>query len=164
MKNTALLLFCCACATAAPQPPPKPKDVAVTEPAPATVGPVAASPGIAIGPVVRLTAPPVTDDEPASGDPATEWLAGSAVAAELWTRLLRPGVRTDSDWSSLDDSMLVSALSYLPSVAVPPMDQLFLLFLIPLRIFHRHRCSGRFLHRLFRRFPHKGYHCILSSL
>ena len=37
MKNTALLLFCCACATAAPQPPPKPKDVAVTEPTPATV-------------------------------------------------------------------------------------------------------------------------------
>ncbi len=45
----------------------------VAEPAPATVGPVAASPGIAIGPVVRLTAPPVTDDEPGSGDPATEW-------------------------------------------------------------------------------------------
>src|SRR5438105_13703446 len=37
MKNTALLLFCCACATAAPQPPPKPKEVAVAEPTPATV-------------------------------------------------------------------------------------------------------------------------------
>jgi len=52
------------------------------EPAPASVGPVAASPGIAIGPVVRLTAPPVTDDEPGSGDPATEWRRiAEAVAA-----------------------------------------------------------------------------------
>jgi phosphocarrier protein FPr len=54
----------------------------IAEPAPATVGPVAASPGIAIGPVVRLTAPPVTDDEPGSGNPATEWRRiAEAVAA-----------------------------------------------------------------------------------
>ncbi len=54
----------------------------IAEPAPATVGPVPASPGIAIGPVVRLTAPPVTDDEPGSGEPATEWRRiAEAVAA-----------------------------------------------------------------------------------
>src|SRR6478736_10020334 len=39
----------------------------------ASTGPVAGSPGIAIGPVRRLTAPPVSDDAPGSGDPATEW-------------------------------------------------------------------------------------------
>jgi multiphosphoryl transfer protein len=54
----------------------------VAEPVLAAVGPVAASPGIAIGPVVRLNAPPVTDDEPGSGDPATEWRRiAEAVAA-----------------------------------------------------------------------------------
>jgi multiphosphoryl transfer protein len=54
----------------------------IAEPAPATVGPMGASPGIAIGPVVRLTAPPVTDGEPGSGDPATEWRRiAEAVAA-----------------------------------------------------------------------------------
>ena len=48
-----------------------------------TTGPVAASPGIAIGPVRRLTAPPVSDDAPGSGDPATEWRRIAEAVAEV---------------------------------------------------------------------------------
>jgi len=54
----------------------------VAEPVPAA-GPVAASAGIAIGPVVHLTAPPVADDGPGSGDPATEWRRIAEAVAEV---------------------------------------------------------------------------------
>jgi multiphosphoryl transfer protein len=56
--------------------------LAATEPVPAA-GPVAASPGIAIGPLCRLTAPPVSDDGPGSGDPATEWRRIAEAVAEV---------------------------------------------------------------------------------
>jgi multiphosphoryl transfer protein len=46
-------------------------------------GPVAASPGIAIGPVVQLTAPPVADDELPSGDPALEWRRIAEAVAQV---------------------------------------------------------------------------------
>jgi multiphosphoryl transfer protein len=49
----------------------------------AGAGPVAASPGIAIGPVSRLTAPPVDTDETEVGDPATEWRRVAEAVAEV---------------------------------------------------------------------------------
>ncbi len=49
----------------------------------AGAGPVAASPGIAIGPVTRLTAPPVDTDDTEVGDPATEWRRVAEAVAEV---------------------------------------------------------------------------------
>ena len=62
-------------------------------------------------------------------DPAASWLAGTALGTALWARVV------PSDSSAVDngnggaDGMLVDALSYLPSVEIPRMDHLFLLFL-----------------------------------
>ena len=61
-------------------------------------------------------------------DPAIPWLAGSAVARDVWTGILRPDVLASGIVANQDDGMLVNALDYLPSVGLPPMDQLFLLF------------------------------------
>jgi multiphosphoryl transfer protein len=64
-------------------------DVDHTNPVPAPdvsitgAGPVAASPGIAIGPVTRLTAPPVESDDTEVGDPATEWRRVVEAVAEV---------------------------------------------------------------------------------
>jgi phosphocarrier protein FPr len=55
---------------------------AVVEPAPAR-GPVAASPGIAIGPVRRLTVAPVDVEEREVGDPAAEWRRLVEAVAEV---------------------------------------------------------------------------------
>jgi phosphocarrier protein FPr len=49
----------------------------------AGAGPVAASPGIAIGPVTRLTAPPADSDDTEVGDPATEWRRVAEAVAEV---------------------------------------------------------------------------------
>jgi phosphocarrier protein FPr len=46
---------------------------AAQTPAPSTVGPLPAAPGIAIGPVRRLTAVPVDVDQEPVGEPAAEW-------------------------------------------------------------------------------------------
>jgi phosphocarrier protein FPr len=48
-----------------------------------TTGPVAASPGIAIGPLRRLSAPPVEVDESEVGDPAAEWRRVVEAVAEV---------------------------------------------------------------------------------
>ena len=77
-------------------------------------------------------------------DPATPWLAGSAVARDVWTGILRPDVLASGIVASQDDGMLVNALDYLPSVGLPPMDQLFLLFLAYVLLLGRSAtwCSG----------------------
>jgi phosphocarrier protein FPr len=49
----------------------------------AGAGPVAGSPGIAIGPVRRLTAAPVDTDDTEPGDPATEWRRMAEAVAEV---------------------------------------------------------------------------------
>jgi multiphosphoryl transfer protein len=49
----------------------------------AGAGPVAASPGIAIGPVTRLTIPPAETDDTEIGDPATEWRRVAEAVAEV---------------------------------------------------------------------------------
>jgi hypothetical protein len=62
-------------------------------------------------------------------DPTTTWIAGSAAADTFWARALPTGpARTDPAIDQPDDAM-VSALSNLPSVQLPRMDQLFLLIL-----------------------------------
>jgi hypothetical protein len=62
-------------------------------------------------------------------DPTTTWIAGSAAADTFWARALPSGAaRTDPAVDQPDDAM-VSALSNLPSVQLPRMDQLFLLIL-----------------------------------
>jgi phosphocarrier protein FPr len=49
----------------------------------AGAGPVGASPGIAIGPLCRLTAAPADTDHTAVGDPATEWRRVAEAVAEV---------------------------------------------------------------------------------
>ena len=49
----------------------------------AGAGPVGASPGIAIGPLRRLTAAPADSDDTAVGDPATEWRRVAEAVAEV---------------------------------------------------------------------------------
>src|SRR4051794_20692792 len=62
-------------------------DTTNTVPAPdvstAGAGPVAASPGIAIGPVTRLTIPAAETDDTETGDPATEWRRVAEAVAEV---------------------------------------------------------------------------------
>ncbi|MDQ1513632.1 MAG: multiphosphoryl transfer protein, partial [Microbacteriaceae bacterium] len=57
------------------------------EPVPAAsspgAGPVAASPGIAIGPLRRLTVPPIEPEPAEVGDPATEWRRIAEAVAEV---------------------------------------------------------------------------------
>jgi hypothetical protein len=62
-------------------------------------------------------------------DPTASWLAGSAAAGALWARLVPADVPAVDDQGGQDDSELVNALGYLPSVEIPRMDHLFLLFL-----------------------------------
>jgi hypothetical protein len=60
-------------------------------------------------------------------DPATSWLVGSAAAARLWGGTV-PSSVPRADAGIQDDSFLLDALTNLPSVDLPRMDQLFLLF------------------------------------
>ena len=55
-------------------------------------------------------------------DPATAWMTDSKAAQGLWRRLLP--ARTSSALTFADDSMLVSAVSQLPSLALPPIGGL----------------------------------------
>lgn len=58
-------------------------------------------------------------------DPASSWIVDSKAAQGLWRRLLP--ARTSSGLSFADDSMLVSAVSQLPSLALPPIGGLIVL-------------------------------------
>ncbi|MBX3030410.1 MAG: hypothetical protein KF809_09640 [Chloroflexi bacterium] len=62
-------------------------------------------------------------------DLATSWLAGSSVAAGAWSRMVTDRPAAMDTRVVRDQSILADALSVLPSVEVPHMDQLFLLFL-----------------------------------
>lgn len=55
-------------------------------------------------------------------DPAAEWIAESSASDGLWRRLLPP--RTSGGLVFADDNMLVSAVSQLPSLALPPITGL----------------------------------------
>lgn len=58
-------------------------------------------------------------------DPAAAWIVDSKAAQGLWRRLLP--ARSSSGLSFADDSMLVSAVSQLPSLALPPIGGLIVL-------------------------------------
>ena len=58
-------------------------------------------------------------------DPTASWLGESKSTEDLWQRLLPP--RTGSSAVLADDSQLVSAVSQLPSLALPPIGGLLLL-------------------------------------
>ena len=61
-------------------------------------------------------------------DPSTPWLAESSVAAGLWGRALPAGdALFQNQMEMQDDGFLLGTLNNLPSVQLPPMDQLFLL-------------------------------------
>jgi hypothetical protein len=64
-------------------------------------------------------------------DPAADWLAGTAASRAMWSRMLRPesAVMMARNNGDVGDGGMVNALSLLPSVTLPPMDQLLLLFL-----------------------------------
>ncbi len=63
-------------------------------------------------------------------DPSTAWLKGTDAADNLWHRVL-PSATTAviSPFLFADDSSLLYALQNLPAVALPPIEQLFLLLL-----------------------------------
>ena len=53
-------------------------------------------------------------------DPATNWIAdGDAIDVPLWRRLLPP--RSGGNVSLVDDQTIVSAVTNLPSLALPPI-------------------------------------------
>ena len=58
-------------------------------------------------------------------DPSAEWIAESAASDGLWRRLLPP--RTSGGLVFADDNMLVSAVSQLPSLALPPITGMIVL-------------------------------------
>ena len=61
-------------------------------------------------------------------DPATSWIAdGDAVDVPLWRRLLPP--RSGGTVSLVDDQTIVSAVTNLPSLALPPIGALLVLLL-----------------------------------
>jgi len=65
-------------------------------------------------------------------DPATTWLATSAAGAVLW-RVALPSVgasQPTNPGNLADDSQLVQALSFLPSLDLPPIDLLVLLVVL----------------------------------
>ena len=58
-------------------------------------------------------------------DPATPWIAETSAAENLWRRLLPQ--RTTTGQVLTDDSQLISAVSQLPALALPPIGGLLLL-------------------------------------
>ncbi len=58
-------------------------------------------------------------------DPTTKWIADGRAAGELWRRMLPP--RTAATSTLGDDSQLVSAVSQLPALALPPIEGLIVL-------------------------------------
>ncbi|MEA2677446.1 MAG: hypothetical protein QOJ81_1587, partial [Chloroflexota bacterium] len=61
-------------------------------------------------------------------NPAERWLAGGATASALWHRLLPPVTGQALNPLQLpDDSQIVYALQNVPQVALPPIEQLFVL-------------------------------------
>jgi hypothetical protein len=61
-------------------------------------------------------------------DPAASWIVDSKAAQGLWRRLLP--ARSSSGLTFADDSMLVSAVSQLPSLALPPIGGLIVLLAV----------------------------------
>lgn len=55
-------------------------------------------------------------------DPTTDWIADATAADGMWRRLLPP--RSSGNLVFSDDNMLVSAVSQLPSLALPPIGGL----------------------------------------
>jgi hypothetical protein len=55
-------------------------------------------------------------------DPSVDWIARTDTADALWRRLLP--ARSSSDLTFSDDSMMVQAVSQLPSLALPPINGL----------------------------------------
>lgn len=58
-------------------------------------------------------------------DPSIDWIARTDTAKSLWRRLLP--ARTSGGLSFFDDNMLVSAVSQLPALALPPLGGLLIL-------------------------------------
>ena len=58
-------------------------------------------------------------------DPTVGWVAQAAASRSLWPALI--GVRSDGTVAMTDDSQIVSAVSNLPSLALPPLRDLLLL-------------------------------------
>jgi hypothetical protein len=58
-------------------------------------------------------------------DPSVDWIAKTDTSQDLWRRLLP--ARTSGGLTFSDDNMLVSAVSQLPSLALPPIGGLILL-------------------------------------
>jgi hypothetical protein len=64
-------------------------------------------------------------------DPAAGWLARTDAASSLWRRLMptRPGHMTSPFFLPDESSIFTNALYNLPAVALPPIEQLFVLLL-----------------------------------
>jgi hypothetical protein len=63
-------------------------------------------------------------------DPATAWITGSDVGGALWHRLMpQTSGPALNPLAIADDSQIVNALQNVPSVDLPPIDQLFVLLL-----------------------------------
>ena len=63
-------------------------------------------------------------------DPGLDWLAGTAAAGSLWRRLVPLNeAPSRSPLVQVDDGPIVSVLSNLPAVELPPIEQLFVLLL-----------------------------------
>lgn len=60
-------------------------------------------------------------------DPSTPWLAGSSAAAAFWANAIPPSAVRTARFAAEDQGFMLSALTNLPSVQLPRMDQLFLL-------------------------------------
>jgi hypothetical protein len=58
-------------------------------------------------------------------DPTTGWVADAAASRALWPALIPP--RSEGGIGMIDDSQIVSAVSNLPSLALPPLGGLLLL-------------------------------------
>ena len=61
-------------------------------------------------------------------DPAAQWIASTDAAERTWRRLLPPRTTAGGGLAFPDDNLLVSAVGQLPSLALPPIGALALLF------------------------------------
>jgi phosphoenolpyruvate-protein phosphotransferase/dihydroxyacetone kinase phosphotransfer subunit len=82
-------------------------------PTPAPRGPLAASPGIAIGPVRRLTTVPVDIDEAPSGEPSAEWRRIVESVAAVRREIEHVRVLTSRDVGAEEASIFDAHLSLL---------------------------------------------------
>src|SRR5262245_48040696 len=61
-------------------------------------------------------------------DPAAQWIGSTDAAERVWRRLLPPRSTAGSGLAFADDNLLVSAVGQLPSLALPPIGALAILF------------------------------------